>query len=294
MQIIVCVKSELDATGPIKLIEPVDKINTKDLVQTINPADHAALTLVRNSIPHDMGMITVITVSPASAEKILRICLASGADNAVRVWDESLKEENLNAKSVASLLHKAIQLLKADLVVCGSEGLCETSGYIGPALAELLDAAQICRVDHMEVSDDKQSILFHRKHNYGNREVITCLKPAVITVDYDAAKPPAVSMKESIKASKVPIMHLDLESLGCKEDEWTHNANANVLQYMPPRPRTKKIKQASDKPLTPQQKMQQMLGGGAAKQSSNIIEGDSKKAAKEFVDFLIAERILNF
>lgn len=291
-RIVVCVKSELDATGPIFLIEPTVKINTKDLVPILNPADHAALALVRSCIAQEDGQITVLTVGPPSADKVLRTCLATGADSAVRVWDDSFMEEKMDAKNISLLLSKAIKKLDAELIVCGSESLCETSGYVGPALAELLDAVQICKVDFMQCDDGDGSMVFHRKHNYGNREVISSSLPAVVTVDFGAATPPVVSMKESIKAKKMPITLFDLAELACESSEINADANANILQYIPPRPRTKKLNKAPDKPMTKQQKMQMMLGGGASKKNSSVVEGNPKQAAKEFIDFLIAQRIL--
>jgi electron transfer flavoprotein beta subunit len=293
MQVVVCVKHELDATGPIRIIEQSEKVNIKDLIPVANPADLTALALVRANLPKEAVTVTVVSVGPAAAEKSLRACLAAGADKAVRVWDDSLGEELTDAPKTALLLAKAAQYLEAGLVVCGSEGLCETSGYIGPAIAELLDAVQICRVDYLEIRREA-GLLAHRKHNYGNREIVTCGLPAVITVDPGVSKPPTGSMRDSIRASKTPITLLDLAAIGAAPAEPGKDRD-HVLYYIPPRPRTKKIKAAvaSDgKPLTPKQKMQLLMGGGAAKQSSSLITGDPKTAAAELIRFLESERIL--
>ena len=291
MRIALCVKEVLDATGPFSLTEETSSLNNMGLVPIPNPADLAALALVREALPRGVAMVTAINVGPASAEHVLRACVASGTDKAIRVWDSTLASGGLSDDVIARVLAAAISKIGFDLVVCGSRGLIGASGYVGPALAEYLDFAQVCSVSHLEVLPGQEVITVHRRLDHGDREIVACRLPAVITVDNGAADVPYASFPEVLTAERVQIPVMDLASIGLRSSDIRASDGSRLLYYIPPRPRTKKSP-TPDKTLSPMQIMQQMMGGGAAKQGSNLIEGEPKKAAAEIIRFFVSNGIL--
>ena len=169
MHIALCVKQVLDATGPLSLIEETESLDNIGLVPVVNPADLAALAMVRQALPPGVAKVTAISVGPKSAECALRSCVASGADEAVWVWDSAIIVGAYGAAIIARVLAAVISTIGFDLIVCGSRGLCGASGYVGPALAEHLDFAQVCSVSHLEISPQKDVLIVHRRLDRGDR-----------------------------------------------------------------------------------------------------------------------------
>lgn len=285
MQIALCVKEEIDVTGPFRLIEETASLNNQGLVQILNPADLAALALIREAFPRGDAKITAISIGSQSSERILRECVALGADDAFRIWDSSLKNDLITGDNVARILAAAISTFGFDLIVCGSRGISESSGYVGPALAEYLDIAQVCSVSHIENKLESNGLIMHRKLDHGDREVVLCHLPAVITVDEGTMEIPYASFPDVLASERMTIPTKDLASIGLKSSDIKPNVQEKLLNYIPPRPRTKKVA-APDKSLNPMQLMQQMMGGGGAKNSSGVIEGNPETVAAKIVKFL--------
>ncbi|MBN1317386.1 MAG: hypothetical protein JXA42_18030 [Anaerolineales bacterium] len=292
MRIALCVKQVLDATGPFNITEVIESLNNSGLVPITNPADLAALALVRKAFPAGDAQVTTLTVGPGSADRTLRACIAFGADEAIRIWDSTLERAEPGGDTVARVLSAAISMIGFDLVVCGSRGLNGGSGYVGPALAEYLDFAQVCSVSHVELSSGGNALTVHRKLDHGDRQVVTCKLPAVITVDDGAAEVPYASFPAMVAAERMDIRVLDLASIGSRSSDVKQGGNSRFLHYLPPRPRTKKTL-APDKSLNPLQLMQQAMGVGGAKQTSNVVEGEPKKAAAEIIRFLVTNDFLS-
>ncbi len=290
MQIALCVKEVLDATGPLGLIEDVESLDSAGLVPIVNPADLVALALMIKSLPAGAAEITAITVGPRSAERALRSCVAIGASKAVRVWDKALEEGQSGIDVTARVLASTISTLGFDLVVCGAKGLCGASGYVGPALAEYLNFAQVSGVSHVELSEGKDALTMHRRLDHGDREIVACQLPAVITVDEGTVDVPYASLPNLLASARIPVQVLDLAAIGLKSAAARSNSSVRFMKYIQPRPRTKKTP-TLDASLTPMQMMQQISGGGA-KKSSGPVEGDAKKVAAEIISFLVSNGLL--
>ena len=112
MNIVVCVKQVPDTAQDIKLDEQ-GRLIRKGLALKTNDWDEYALEeslLIRE---REGGEVTVITVGPEKAERVLRDGLAKGADKAVRIWDDSVEESDSN--TIAFLLSRQIKSMDWDL-----------------------------------------------------------------------------------------------------------------------------------------------------------------------------------
>jgi electron transfer flavoprotein beta subunit len=158
-------------------------------------------------------------------------------------------------------------------------------------LAEHLDFAQVCSVSYLELSQGQDVLTVHRRLDHGDREVVACKLPAVITVDEGAADAPYASLPKVLAAERAEIRVFDLAGVGLKLSDVKHNSSGRFLNYTPPRPRTKKSP-ALDTSLSPMQMMQQISGGGGPKKSSGPVEGEPQKVAAAIVRFLITNGIL--
>jgi electron transfer flavoprotein beta subunit len=290
MHIALCVKQVPDMTGPFSLTEEADSL--AGLVPIANPADLAALALVRQTLPRGNATVTAVTVGGKATECVLRQCLSLGADEVLRVWDDAFTESTLDGDTIARVLAAAISSLGIDLVVCGSRGLRGGSGYVGPAVAEYLDLAQVCSVSRLELLAGEHDLIVQRRLDRGDREIVACKLPALITVDDGAAETPYASFPDVLAAEQAQIPVVDLAALGIKAPAVLAGGRGKLLRYVPPRPRTKRVL-APDKSLSPLQQMQMAMGGGAAKKDSGIVEGTPKKVAAEIVRFLESNGFLS-
>jgi electron transfer flavoprotein beta subunit len=291
MLIAVCVKHEMDPSGPFSLTEETSSLDGMGMVPITNPADRTALALVRSFFPVETAKVIALSVGPKSSECALRECLSLGADDAIRVWDDKFSGNPPGGAGVARVLSCLIASLGFDLVVCGSHSLGGASGYVGPAIAEALDFAQVSSVTHVELLADGTGLLLHRRLDRGDREIVVCQLPAVLTVDDGAVEIPYAPFPHLLAAERRSIVVRDLASLGLKPADVQSPDGAQLNQYISPRPRTKKSA-APEKALTPMQLMQQAMGGGGAKKNSNVVEGEPKKAAAEIVRFLASNGLL--
>ncbi len=93
-----------------------------------------------------------IAVGPARREdRVLAMALRAGCARAVRISDDGLDE--LDYLGLATVLAAAIRKVDATCVICGDRAEEEGTGAIGPAVAELLDAAHLTGV--IAVTADK-------------------------------------------------------------------------------------------------------------------------------------------
>jgi electron transfer flavoprotein alpha/beta subunit len=95
----------------------------------------------------DLGtqVIAIAAGAAAQHERALRVAIGAGCDRAVRI--ESDDAAALDYLGLAQILAQAAKKLGANLIVCGDKSTDEATGALGPAVAELLDAAHLTDVD---------------------------------------------------------------------------------------------------------------------------------------------------
>ncbi|MDR1213679.1 MAG: hypothetical protein LBK54_06320 [Propionibacteriaceae bacterium] len=278
MRIAVCLKQVYDLDGPFAQTEETPGLEDRGLVRLVSPADQAGLALVAAAGP--AAEITALVVGPADTTPVLRWALAHGATAAARLWDESLTGP-VAGPGAAVVLAAAVRRLGADLVVCGHRG----AGYVGAALAERLGYAQVDHVAALALAGDRLEL--ERRLGRGARQAVVTALPAVVTVDPGTAQPPEAALPALIRAQRADWPVWGLAELDLRPSDLPRPA-ATVTAYAPPRRRPRK---SAEKALTPQQRMRQMMGGGAkAKAGSDkrVVEGPPEKLAAELIAFLEA------
>ena len=97
------------------------EIDPERILYILNPADAAALEMALRLRAH-ADVVTALTVGPEETETVLREALASGADNALRIWDET---RTATKPAVTSVLLSAAMRTEGlpDLIFCGWRSL---------------------------------------------------------------------------------------------------------------------------------------------------------------------------
>jgi electron transfer flavoprotein beta subunit len=287
MRIVVCVHAQADVRDRFTLPPEARSFDGLALVRVTDPSDLAALALARG-LTLDKVTITAVSVAPPTAERALREALAYGADEAVRVWSDAFDEASLGGSAVVDALAPTIGDLAPDLVVCGCRGLEAGYGYVGPALAQRLDCAQVAEVTGLR-SDGAEGITVERRLSRGRREVVLPTLPVLLTVDASAVELGSPLLKAAIAAEQAQIRVVDA---GAPSKPAGDVATGRAAGVLPPRPRTKKTAATA---VSAKDRMRAMMsgGGGGRPKSKGVIEGPAQAVATEVIDFLAQNGLLD-
>jgi electron transfer flavoprotein beta subunit len=217
MDIVVCVKHVPDTTeAEIAIRDDGKGIKREGLVFDINEADNYAIEEALLLKEEFDGSITVLTAGPEEADETLRMCLAKGVDQAVRLTDEVF--EGSDSFATARILAEAIKDMDYDLVLTGCMADDDWSAQVGVTLAEMLGIPHAALVVSTEVEDDEESMTVHRELEGGLHEVLEIELPALLTIQTGINEPRYASIFGIRKAMKKAIEVLDLDDLELAEE----------------------------------------------------------------------------
>ncbi|HWQ77874.1 MAG TPA: electron transfer flavoprotein subunit beta/FixA family protein [Anaerovoracaceae bacterium] len=217
MKIIVCVKQVPD-TNEVK-IDPVKGTLIREGVPSIlNPDDANALEeALRIKDQNPDVHITVVTMGPPQAKKMLQGCIAMGADDAVLLSDRALGGSDTWATSNA--LAAGIRKLGAyDLIFAGRQAIDGDTAQVGPQVAEKLGLSQATYVRKFSMEGEKITVERALENGY---EVLKLKLPCLLTAikglnipRYPSRRGILKSVKFDIKVWNAADIGVDLNSVG--------------------------------------------------------------------------------
>lgn len=217
MNIIACIKQvpdteaiiRTDATNPSRIVE-------RDIKFILNPYDEYAIEeSLRIKEKTGNGEITIITIGPERSETAIRDGLAMGADNAIRIWDDTLAD--IDPFTTALLLSKTISQMEYDLIICGKQAIDDDYIQTPSILAELLSIPQIQFITSQEINTSERTITCTQEIDGGRRTVRAKL-PVVITTPKGLNEPRYPSLRGKMQAKKKEIPVKSLKDLGITEN----------------------------------------------------------------------------
>lgn len=218
MNILVCVKQVPD-TSEIK-IDPVKNTLIRTGVESIlNPYDGYALEkALQLKDDNEDVTITVVSMGPPQAEKMLRDCLALKADNAYLVTDRKFGGSDTLATSY--ILTNAIKYIekevgKFDLILCGKQAIDGDTAQVGPEIAEQMDTPQVTYA--IDIKKVDENVHIKRQLDTGDQIVEAKLPCLVTFTKTDDLRFP--NIKNKLQARKMEIKHLTTEELTSIDDE---------------------------------------------------------------------------
>jgi electron transfer flavoprotein beta subunit len=195
MNIIVTVKQVPDTQNIIgDAMKPDGTVNRASLPAIFNPEDLNALEIALSLKDKFGGTVTVITMGPNSAIKVLKDAIFRGADSGVLISDRRFAGADTLATSY--ILKLAIEkMAKYDLIVCGRQAIDGDTAQVGPQIAEKLKLNQISAVTNLILEQtDEKMITLERKSDIGH-ELVQAAYPLLLTVTKDANTPRFYSAK---------------------------------------------------------------------------------------------------
>jgi electron transfer flavoprotein beta subunit len=282
MKIIVCLKEVIDPGLNIDFGLTNRVVFREGLPLKLNPTDAAGLALalsIKNA-SKDVE-ITLVSIGPERVESYLRNGLASGADKAVRIWDEGFSE--LSPYQKARLLTQAVRLLGADLVLTGSHSLDTSSGQVGSLIAGWLGLPCVGEVVSAELDTGRTNITLIKDLGRGQREKIKCPLPVVLTIKGEARLPYA-TVDKLIESKYSEITLYSPADLAITES-LLKSEPARVTDFVFPHPAPRKVPPL-DSSLPAFYRILQLLAGGIAKRKGRRLEGSGEELAEQLFQLL--------
>jgi electron transfer flavoprotein beta subunit len=211
MKVAVCVKHAIDETE-LK-IDPSGKPLLASAASKVSTFDKNAVEEALRLKTALGGEVYVFTVGPPDAKKSMKEALAMGADKGVHILSDS---ENLDSKSVADAIAKAIQKVGPfDVILC-SEGSSDTyCGLVPPMLAEILGLAYVGYARKIEVTTLAAKA---ERDVEDGVEVLECPLPFVASVVSEINEPRYPTLIQIMQASKKPVEEITIQQLGIPQE----------------------------------------------------------------------------
>lgn len=217
LKIVVCVKAVPDPKEACNVrMDPKTKtLRRCDVPMVINPLDRNALEAALHLKRSHGAEISVMSMGPPPAAKIVRECLALGADHGILLSDPAFG--GADAYATAFALAKGITKIDAfDVVLCGMASSDGATEWVGPQVATFLDVPVVTMVRQF-ITDSGREWLVKTAWRAGYRTVAVQL-PAVFTVSRDLNRPKSLSFSGIIKARQREITSWALADLEVAPD----------------------------------------------------------------------------
>lgn len=280
MRIAVCLKYVPDP-GTIEVDPLTGMIDADRVLYMMNPADESALELALRLRPPD-GTVTVLSVGPVEADRLLQDALAAGADAALRVWDDSLG--SLKPIVTTTLLAAALRIKALpDLVLCGGHSVDRGSGTVPALLAEHLDWPVVTDVTQFEIQSGR--LRAQRRLARGARAESEVTLPAILGLETDLMHLRQASLPNLMRVKHTPIPLYGLEELGLSPQD-LHFPAMTLHEVMPPRPRAR-VMFTPDSNGSATERVAQILSAGVAGKAGKMMEsGTPEQQADAIIEFL--------
>jgi len=217
LKIVVCVKAVPDPKEACNLkIDPVTKTLLRcDVPMVINPLDKYALEAALQFKAETETHISILSMGPSEAGRIVKECMALGADEGILLSDPCFG--GADAYATAYTLSVGVKKIdNVDIVFCGMASSDGATEWVGPEMAVMLDMPVVTMVKEITLNNDE---FLEVKAAWGNGYRHMRIKlPALLTVTRDLNVPRALSFSGIIKARKKVITHWGLNDLGVPAD----------------------------------------------------------------------------
>jgi len=285
MNIVVCVKPVPDVSIISLSTHSGGHLDQDDFVYIVNPCDMVAVEeAIRIKQEKCEGEVIILSMAPPSTERLLRRCLAVGADEAMLLWGTDFHEADSFATGV--ILADAVRSLQYDLILCGNRANDTGAGMAGYVIADKLNIPVVSRVTNIQLSPNNHKLMVERKLERGNRERIEVGLPSLLAMEESFNEPRYASLPSLFTALRKNIKQCDLRELkGSTVEMELKNPKTKVIDMSAPRPRPKKLF-TPDSSLSAAERMRLIMAGGVAEKKEELFKGAPEEMSLKFLQFL--------
>mgnify|MGYP005831022807 CR=1 FL=1 len=291
LDILVLVCPIHDCLNPVKIAQNGKSVQPSSFRWVMNPCDASALETALAVRDRAAGTrVRALSMSPPEGERVLRDCLAAGADEAVRLWDDSL--EGSDPYATARVLAAAIRLFPADLVLAGAKRGDLEQGQVGPMVAEMLGLPQVtaAREIHWQPGGrDLQAV----KRAAGCVIRLSCPLPALVTMEKGSAlRYPRLRGRKRAERASIRVLTPAQIGLG-PEATGTEGSLVEIERITPPKPSRRSALAASVSTMSTAARLQRILSGGLqGHKEGKIRECRDAASVEKVVEHMIKEKIV--
>lgn len=206
MHIAVLLKQTFDTEEKIVLSD--GKVVEEGVKFVVNPYDEYAIEeAIRLNETHG-GQVTALSLGPARVAEALRTALAMGADEAIRIDDAGIPQDEF---ACAEAIAAALRQLRCDLVLGGSFSVDTGGGQVAVRVASALGLPHVTSVTKLTVNGGTASV---ERDAEGDVERIEVRLPALFTAQQGLNEPRYPSLPGIMKAKKKPFKTVNAVDLG--------------------------------------------------------------------------------
>lgn len=216
MRIIVCMKQVPDPEGPRDAFEinPASgMVEPRGIPPVLSLFDENALELaLRIKDVHPAGaVVSVLSVGKRIANAVMLKALAAGADELVKIEDDSLEAGLLDSFATAQVLAAAIHTLPHDLIIVGRQAADFNDGQVGIGIAHILNLPVITLARAVTVQGRE---LWVERMLANGHEVVSAPLPAVIMAGNEVGELRYPSMIQRREAKNKQVIAWGLSAIG--------------------------------------------------------------------------------
>ncbi|MFC4025278.1 electron transfer flavoprotein subunit beta/FixA family protein [Oceanobacillus longus] len=226
MNIYVLVKRTFDTEEKIQINNGFIEEDGAEFI--INPYDEYAVEEAIKIREKHGGQVTIVTVGDEDSEKQLRTALAMGADKAVLINTEDVEEGD--AFTTVRILEAYFEDKDVSIILAGNSSVDESSGQVGPRLADKLDIPYVTTITKLEIDGDTVNIECDAE---GDIEKAKTSLPLLVTCQQGLNEPRYPSLPGIIKAKKKPLEEIELDDLNLEEEDY-ESKTVTTAVFLPP------------------------------------------------------------
>jgi electron transfer flavoprotein beta subunit len=213
MKWVVLLKQTFDTEEKIYFTE--DGIREEDVKLIINPYDEYALEEALRWKEQLGGEVIAVTCGTERTHEALRLALAMGADQAIRVSSDGIPDDS---GVLADVLAAAIAPLQPDMLLAGLFAVDTGSGSVALQTAELLGLPHAGAVVKLSVGTaaelgiqpgDERFYALAVRDVEGDQETVALPLPACITAQQGLNDPRYPSLPGIMKAKRKPLIVIE-------------------------------------------------------------------------------------
>jgi electron transfer flavoprotein beta subunit len=198
MNIVVCVNHVPDTETKVRVGSDGLTIDRTGVNFMMNPYDEFALEEALRIRERFKGEVLVLTLGNETHKETLRKALAMGADRAVLLKDEAVRD----SFGVAAALAEEIRTYAPEVVLFGKQSIDYDGSQVGTMVAELLGLPSVAVVVKLEIKD---GVATCEREIEGGHEVVETRLPAVFLAQKGLNEPRYPSLKGIMAAKSKPI-----------------------------------------------------------------------------------------
>lgn len=198
MKIVVCVNHVPDTETKIKIQPDNPMIDRAGVNYMLSPYDEIAVEEALRMREKFTGEVIVVSLGSDAHKETLRKALAMGADKALLLKDDNVRDSYAVAKGLAD----EIKQMSADAILFGRQSIDYDDAQVGTQVAEMLGLPSVGVVVKIEVQDGK--VVCEREIE-GGHEVVETKLPAVFLTQKGLNEPRYPSLKGIMAAKNKPI-----------------------------------------------------------------------------------------